>query len=399
MKEQTTVEGTVKEAGTPEAITVSQSVLVLGAGMSGTAIAIALAKLGLSVVVVEKGNATFGKGFQEGMAVELLTGARLLALEGNFGAFRASVERMGQVVVREVGAVVVAVGLNRRPAKQLPSAMALTEFRRRVGDGQQSRNVCFLMDLEENTPLAEFRVGLECAFTVARTGSNVRFLCREVKVAEEGLERLYRSAREEGVLFVKYEERPLIAPLGEEVSVQATDYSPGAGSHLSRLRLAADVIVLPDVLLPNEENPRLGDLLGTDLDEEGYFQSANVRLDLSRTNRRGIFVAGDCGKPSTPTEVLQGAEATAQEVAALLAGGEVRVDWPVAVVDAEKCAFCLTCNRVCPHKAAGMDAEEEAAVIYPSDCYGCGVCVAECPSAAITIEKYADSDLIGALRG
>lgn len=398
MKEQATLEGTADEPGTPEAISVSQSVLVLGGGVSGRAIAIALARLGLSVVVVEKGTAAFEEGLQEGMTVELLTGARLVALEGNFGGFRASVDQMGQVVLREVGAVVAAVGLDRRPPKETPSAMPLREFCRRVNDGERFRNVCFLMDLEENTPLAEFRVGLECAFAVARTGSTVCFLCREVKVGEEGLERLYRSAREEGALFVKYEGRPQIAPLGEEVSVQAMDCSPGAASHLSRLRLAADLIVLPDVLLPNEENPRLGDLLRTDLDEEGYFQSANVRLDLSRTNRRGIFVAGDCRKPSTPAEVLEGAEATAQEVAALLAGGEVRVDWPVAVVDAEKCASCLTCNRICPHKAAGMDAEEEAAVIYPSDCYGCGVCVAECPSAAITIEKYTDCDLIGALR-
>lgn len=280
----------------------------------------------------------------------------------------------------------------------MPLGTTLGDFRRRVREGERFGRACFLMDLEQSTPLAEFRLALESALEAARGGSRVYFVCQEIKVAEEGLERLYRSAREEGVLFVKYEASPAVAPMGEEVSVQVVDRSPGVASHLSRLRLAADVVVMPDILLPSEDNPGLAGLLRTDLDEAGYFQPANVRLHLARTNRRGVFVAGDCQEPSTLNEAVEQAEAVAQEVASLLAGGEVRVDWPVAVVDTEKCAFCLTCNRICPHEAAGMNPEEESAVIYPADCYGCGVCVAECPSAAITIEKYADSDFVEALR-
>jgi heterodisulfide reductase subunit A-like polyferredoxin len=321
-----------------------------------------------------------------------------LCLEGNFGDFTATIETADATLQKQIGAVVLAIGSERERPAALPLGVALGDFGRRLAKGEKFGRVCILMDLGQNTPLAEFRLGLESALKAARQGAKVYLVCKEVKVAEEGLEGMYRSAREEGVLFVKYEAPPSVAPLGEEISVQVVDCSPGSNSHLSSLRIAVDAVVAPDHLLPRKDNLDLSARLGTELDGQGYFQPANVRLHLGRTNRRGIYVIGDCRAPSTPTETIEQAEATAQEVAGLLGAGEVRVSWPVAVVDPEKCAFCLTCNRICPHKAAGMDLKEESAVIFPSDCYGCGVCVAECPAAAITIGKYADADLVEALK-
>jgi len=347
---------------------------------------------GLEVVLVEKGAGA--QPFEGQAGAELLTEARLVGLEGNFGDFKATIEAGGQIVWRTVGAVVVAVGVRTEPAKEVPLAITLTDFRRRMAAGEPIRNVCFLMDLEQSTPLAEFSLGLQFAFEAAQKKTSVYFLCRDVKVAEEGLERLYRSAREEGVLFIKNEARPTIAPLAEAASIQVMDLSPGAGSHLSRLCLTAEVIVVPEAFFPSEDNPGLAALLATDLDTKGYFQPANVRLAVGRTNRRGLFVLGDCRGPSSVAETIERAEATAQEIASLLGEGEKKVDWPVAVVDPEKCAYCLTCNRICPHKAAGMNLEEESAVIYASACYGCGLCVAECPSVAITIEKFSDAALV-----
>ena len=386
----------------PETIPVKRRVLVLGAGLSAAMMARRLVEAGLEVVLVRRGQAAEEDYLEEHPGVELLSGARLVALEGDFGDFKAFVEtEVGPSVrrlEREIGAVVVAVGLRREQPRQLPTAMRLADFPPLAGAGEAPRRVCFLMDLEQSTPLAEFQLALEAALNAAREGASVYFLCREVKVAGEGLERLYTAAREAGVLFIKYQAPPEVAPVGEAASLQVMDESPGVVSHLSRLRLTADAIVMPDVLLPAVDNAALADLLRTDLDGEGYFQPANVRLALGRTNRRGVFVVGGCRAPCTVTEAYQEAAVAAEEIASLLEQGEARVDWPVAVVDPEKCAYCLTCNRICPHRAAGMNPEDECAIVYASACYGCGLCVAECPSAAIAMEKYTDSDLVASFK-
>ena len=57
-------------------------------------------------------------------------------------------------------------------------------------------------------------------------------------------------------------------------------------------------------------------------------------------------------------------------------------------VDEDKCALCLTCLRLCPHGAVLVEPGAEAAKIMSSDCQGCGICAAHCPSHAITLPGY-----------
>jgi len=54
----------------------------------------------------------------------------------------------------------------------------------------------------------------------------------------------------------------------------------------------------------------------------------------------------------------------------------------VAFVNHNKCAFCLTCVRLCPHGAIGFRSRPE---VDPLSCKVCGVCVVECPMDAIEI--------------
>lgn len=67
-------------------------------------------------------------------------------------------------------------------------------------------------------------------------------------------------------------------------------------------------------------------------------------------------------------------------------------------VDSLRCSLCLTCFRVCPHGAIYLKEAPErrqegmlysyAASIKRESCWGCGICRAECPAAAIqALEK------------
>jgi len=55
-----------------------------------------------------------------------------------------------------------------------------------------------------------------------------------------------------------------------------------------------------------------------------------------------------------------------------------------AKVDNEKCTGCGTCVDECPSEAISM--KDEKAVVDADTCVDCGVCVDTCPSEAISLE-------------
>ncbi len=55
-----------------------------------------------------------------------------------------------------------------------------------------------------------------------------------------------------------------------------------------------------------------------------------------------------------------------------------------AVVNKEECVGCGTCVEECPSEAITM--ESDIAVIDADKCNECKTCVEACPSSAITVE-------------
>ena len=63
------------------------------------------------------------------------------------------------------------------------------------------------------------------------------------------------------------------------------------------------------------------------------------------------------------------------------------------MVDADKCAACLTCVRTCPYNVPQINAEG-VAEIEVAMCHGCGICASECPAKAIQLMHYKDAQVI-----
>ncbi len=55
------------------------------------------------------------------------------------------------------------------------------------------------------------------------------------------------------------------------------------------------------------------------------------------------------------------------------------------VIDEDKCAFCLTCFRVCP--LSGIEIRKKMTA-NPEACQACGLCAAECPQGAISLGHW-----------
>jgi heterodisulfide reductase subunit A len=115
----------------------------------------------------------------------------------------------------------------------------------------------------------------------------------------------------------------------------------------------------------------------------------------------GIFFAGACqGPKDIPYSVSQGS-GTAGRAATILSKKKVEIEPIVAVVDPEKCrnskAKCGICVTACPYTAPSAP-EGKPAVINPAMCHGCGTCVAECPSDAITQMHFTDEQIFSQIR-
>ncbi len=57
----------------------------------------------------------------------------------------------------------------------------------------------------------------------------------------------------------------------------------------------------------------------------------------------------------------------------------------VAKVNADECVGCGTCVDECPSEAISMN-DEDIAVINADECTDCGMCVDACPTEAISME-------------
>lgn len=57
----------------------------------------------------------------------------------------------------------------------------------------------------------------------------------------------------------------------------------------------------------------------------------------------------------------------------------------VAKVNADECVGCGTCVDECPSEAISMN-DNDIAVISADECTDCGMCVDACPTEAISME-------------
>jgi heterodisulfide reductase subunit A-like polyferredoxin len=428
-----------------ESLPLKPEVLVLGGGITGISVAQALAKSGLHVFLLEKGPQlggrvlelqTFYNGPEEvrkwveekvseitrASNITLLTQAELKHLQGHLGRFQAKIRsRDGREDVLQVSALVVATGYEtQRERKGIYSherVITLSEMERLLAEtkglyflweGRVVETITFILDeVNEDVKVDSINAMKQALSLQDRFGCQVAILCKDVKVASDGMERLYRKAREKGVFFFKYDEPPRLSIANGQIQVDVKDTAPIQKKDQWPVSILSDLLVTGEAFIPASETENLSKLLKIHLGSRGFLMEDNPQLLRVRSNRRGIFVAGGCRFPQEVSESVTEARAVAQEVLALLSKGDYTYDLAVAEVDPRKCAVCYTCVRLCPHSAITVEHDAEkniytipgreekwgAAKVDPAACYGCGICVAECPAKAITLRHLTEEQI------
>ncbi|HBB15988.1 MAG TPA: hypothetical protein DCZ97_02950, partial [Syntrophus sp. (in: bacteria)] len=419
-------------------VVLKSEVLVIGGGIVGMTVAGELAREGVRVVIVEKGE-TLGGGARdlhffydrpadtqawmremistlEGDGnIAVLKGAKLKRIDGQLGRFRASITTSdGGERTLSPSAVVVATGGITLPLEAMGDqsrCIGLSEMEKLLAEcsdvpltwkGQPVKTVTFILDLTNDDIKIDTVNAIKQALLLQEKACRIAVVARDLKVSVSGMEILYSRAREKGVLFFKYDDPPVLTRTGDGISVEVQDLTTLCKEERETVSLSSDLVVVGETFAVDPETQELCRVMKLRTGPGGRVMEDNPQLSRVMSNRRGIFLAGACRFPQVVAESMREARAVVQEVMALLHGGAYTPENPVAEVDAQKCAVCYTCVRLCPHIAIGVErygdrnvyaapAQKDqntlwqAARVEPAACFGCGICVAECPARAITL--------------
>jgi heterodisulfide reductase subunit A len=419
-----------------EDLPINQQVLIIGGGIAGMQTALELSTRGIKSIIIEREEKVGGKipklnSFYESDMnpgefinskieevknnenIQILTQAEVIKLGGYPGNFTATISQAEEKKEINAGAVVVATGyqlLFPDDLYHIPlSEKVITQFQLEEILKNPEDNP-LLKQLKEKS-LVIFLTGMigeDSKLTTAATIKNALLLkekynchifiaTQHVKVASEPLERMYRQAREKGVIFFKYTHQyPVIQSSNSKSVITLSDPLLSSGDVKNpKIKIPCDLLVLEEKLIPDLSVAYILHWFGIDTDSRNFFQRENVNLLPTDSNKKGVYIVGSARNTMSIPEVLADSSSAALDIYRYLFQETQLVTKSKAVINKGLCTLCLTCIRHCPHGAITYD---RAAVIIEASCQGCGICASECPASAIEIRNYTSDQMMAEMK-
>ena len=269
---------------------------------------------------------------------------------------------------------------DRKPAKKIVFVQCVGSRDRRYKPYCSS--ICCMISLKHATLIKS-----------ALPDTDVTVCYIDIRTTGREHEDYYERAREMGIKFVKG--RPTEISRDPETNKLIVDVEDALLRRF--LELDADLVVLAPAMVPAEGTEKLADMLGLELDKDGFFKEYNAKLRPTETKLRGMYLCGGVTFPKdAPTTSLH-AHSAAVKAAKFLTTGKIVKDQRTAVVNEEYCGDCEFCPVTCPYGAISLEpTSEEHFVARVSDllCEGCGVCVGTCPLNAIELRHSKPNQML-----
>ncbi len=411
---------------------VSRSALVVGAGVAGMTAALALARQGYPVHLVEKseqsgGNAcSLNRAFKDediqdyladlirqveaekNIRMHLATTIR--NVDGFVGNFKTALSNGSSRETVDHGVVILSTGAKEyRPAEYLygQHAAVVTHlemdelFRNNDNRITQAREVVFIQCVGSRNEQHPYCSKVCCTHTIKSAlelkrrnpDINVYVLYRDIRTYGER-EDLYREARSRGVLFFRYDpdEKPQVGASGRQVAVKFHD--PILQRSLS---VKADIVCLAAAIVAPDDTG-LFQLFKVPVDADGWLLEAHQKLRPVEFATEGIFLCGLAHYPKPIEESIAQAKAAAAKALTVLARDNIKVGGIVARIERELCSGCLGCINVCPFGAITFNTDKKIAEVNPALCKGCGACAAACPSEAPILMGFSNKQLYAQIK-
>ncbi len=411
-------------------LSINPAALIIGGGIAGMTAARALSAQGYRSFLVEKSDrlggqalsihetwdggdvqAFLGQLVQDVTAdenIEVRLNAKIRKVDGFVGNFQTTLEREKKEEVIEHGVALIASGASEfKPDLYLygedPRVLTALELDQKLIKKDASLDAvktalfiqCVGSRIEERPYCSKVccthSIKNALALKTLRPEMDVIVLYRDMR--SYGLrEDLYRTAREKGILFIKYDEEAglKVKRAGHDLEVVFRDTA------LRRNMVARpDLMVLATAMVPPQDNP-LAQMFKVTLNDDGFFMEAHVKLRPVDCATDGVFICGLAHAPKPIDESITQAQAAATRAVTLLAKKTIRMAGTVAETDPLNCSSCGVCVSICPYSAPAFIEEGPQAgkaKINSVLCKGCGLCVASCRSGAIHLKGF-DNDQI-----
>jgi coenzyme F420-reducing hydrogenase delta subunit/Pyruvate/2-oxoacid:ferredoxin oxidoreductase delta subunit len=378
------------------------TVLVYGAGESALLAIQEITQLGHPVVFATPFSDIKACGIEEDpqkiaeLAADLPQGldlkieTNLVNLTGSGGEFSAWLESKGQRQEILFGAVVLALpGFWRGPEPGLdeelltPLATALEALPQ--GSENKWTQAAILAGVDEAATAYSFEKAVNTALSLQKQPfTQTSLFFTEARVANRGVERLYRQAREAGVITIR------VQPGGLEIKK--------GGKHLKwrESLLGEDMELFPDlVCMSREFTAKWPEFFQNEVLWPNWevLSRDHPRYTAGLTPRNGLYITGAIRGTAPGTE----RKTEAANVAANLHDRLVGKAQPIPAVRHARCASCLTCVRVCPHGVPRFVNEQIECA--PAACVACGICAAQCPAEAIAPAGWSNPEITKTLAG
>ena len=405
----------------PGTLAVDQKGLVIGGGLAGMTVALALANQGFKVHLVERAQRLGGhlhdihrtledtdvaglmanliRQVQENKNVDAYLGTDVAEVKGHIGEFHATLSCNGQKSEVSAGAVVVATGAEKAHTTRFlggssPNVTTQVDLDQQIHEGRLPaglKNVVMIQCAGSRDEERPYCSRICCSMAVMNAlaikakspETDVFVLYRDIRTY--GFREIYyKKAREAGVVFLRYtpEQAPVVSETGGlKVSVNSPDFP-------DPIEIETDLVILSTgVEADRQNNKRVSDMLKVPLNADGFYVEAHMKLRPVDFATEGIFLCGLAHSPKFIDETIAQARAAAARATTVLSKTHLDVSPQVSHVDQSKCISCMTCVHVCPYGAPFCNLDGKGQ-IEAAKCMGCGICASECPARAIQLNHF-----------
>ncbi len=413
---------------------IKKAALVIGGGLAGMVAATEIASQGVPVYLVERekelgGNLRriryllngekpqeelqnlIGKVSNNGN-IHLFTNSRITAIDGSIGNFKTTIANGHGAETVEHGVVIVATGAGQYQPKEYgygngcPDVITQLDLESRLSGPDQggiSGTVVMIQCVGSRDKERPYCSRVCCTEAVKNAlkikqqnpNANVYVLYRDIRTYGFR-ESYYSKAREQGVVFLRYEEDRKPEVKKNDGRLDVTVYSP----LLERdIRIEADLVVLSAGIVPDHGNQEIAQLLKTPRNQDGFFLEAHMKLRPVDFATDGVFVCGLAHAAKSIEESIIQAQAAAARASAILSKDYVELEGTISSVVDENCDGCAYCVDPCPYKALTLieyiraGSFKKTIEVNESLCKGCGTCQATCPKGGIVVRGFKPEQL------
>ncbi len=372
---------------------INRSTLIIGSGKHAFLAADTLAQCDVNVFLCSKDKVSEALTLKESDNLHLYENTRIVYSKGCIGDFHIRLNTNGMEKDLCVSTILIAENSVRLPSYESygihPSSfvMPLSDALEILSKTDTQKTAAFLTGISyESHPIILEEVMHTAIAFQKKHNSQAYIFTGNLKVAQNGLEAMYRTSRKLGIMYVKSSQSHPKIEQNQNGTISILFFDDMS---CEWFRIAPDLTIVDEVILPDEYLSHLSSVFGLDTDTSGFLQTENVHRTPLFTNARGILVAGPSRRIQSEKDHLSDLDIACAEILSMFEQKSHQTVHTAEIIKGS-CIHCLTCYRVCPYQAISLNT---LPAVMPDACEGCGICASQCPRQAITIEHLSVRDI------